>query len=410
MNQISISGTGCSLMDYLYIDIDFSSKAFVQGRSRQSGDGGLSPGGLVFLQDFEKFTRQPFDVFLRDVVGEKKPHAANLGGPSIVSLVHAAQLLDDKAFSVAFYGCRGHDAAGEELSGILSKTPVDVSHYVTMEGRTPFTIVLSDPHYDDGHGERAFINNMGAELDPESLPGTFFESEIVAFGGTALVPRIHDSLHELTLRARKKGAIVVVNTVYDFRNQAKYPHRRWPLGNNDETYGNIDLLITDKEEALHLSGKTNIPEALEFFRSRGTGAVVVTDGIRDISFYSSGDIFQKTPPGTLPVSAAVMHELAAESTCKGDTTGCGDNFAGGLIASLAEQIYGGTRRGRFDLIDACALAIASGGFACFYVGGTYLESFRGEKRERVERYYRLYREQLECMPIGPGAYGATESI
>ncbi|MCX7027024.1 MAG: carbohydrate kinase family protein [Spirochaetes bacterium] len=332
------------------------------------------------------------------MAGAKEPTEANLGGPSIVSLVHAAQLLDRRAFRVAFYGHRGRDADGEKIAGILSHVPVDASRYMTMEGRTPFTIVLSDPQYNAGQGERIFINNIGTELEfgPESIDDSFFEAEIVAFGGTALVPRIHDSLRKLASRARREGAIVVVNTVYDFRNQSRNPRLRWPLGDSDETYANIDLLVTDKEEALRLSGKTSVPKALAFFRTLGTGAAVITDGINDVSFYSNGDLFQKMTLGTLPISAAVMNDLSRKSGDRGDTTGCGDNFIGGLIASLAEQVCGGTRRGRFDFIDALILAIASGGFARFYVGGTFLESCPGEKRKNVDYYTGLYKRQLEC--------------
>lgn len=417
MEVIRISGAGCCLMDYLYAGIDFSSEVFARALSRRKGDGGLSPGGLVFLHDFEKFIGRKLDDFLRDAAGDGEPSdaagsagargpgaanaamptAANVGGPSIVSLIHAAQLLDAEVFKVAFYGCRGRDETGKELAAILSKTPVDVSRYTVSEGMTPFTVVLSDPDYDDGHGERAFINSMGTELGfgPESLDDAFFKADIVAFGGTALVPRIHDALGELTGRAKKSGAVVIVNTVYDFRSQAENPGRRWPLGKDDETYRNIDLLVADREEALRLSGGDSIPEALGFFKLRGTGAAVVTDGTRDISFYTNGTLFGEISMGSLPIRAAEMKKLAfgdGGAACGGDTTGCGDNFAGGLIAYAAERISGGTRRGEWDIADACTWAIASGGFASSYIGGAYLEKKRGEKRALVERYRDLYKE------------------
>ena len=36
-----ISGTGCSLLDYICADVDFGSVAFDAYRSRRPGDGGL---------------------------------------------------------------------------------------------------------------------------------------------------------------------------------------------------------------------------------------------------------------------------------------------------------------------------------------------------------------------------------
>ncbi len=81
---------------------------------------------------------------------------------------------------------------------------------------------------------------------------------------------------------------------------------------------------------------------------------------------------------------------------KGDTTGCGDNFVGGLLASLALQLEAGQKRGAFDIIDACSMAIVSGGLSCFYLGGTYLEEMSGEKRRKIEALYGLYLQQLSA--------------
>jgi sugar/nucleoside kinase (ribokinase family) len=389
-------------MDYLYTDIDFSSAAFARLLSRTASDGGLKPGGLVFLEDFERFSGRAFHEILRELAGDRKPDAANLGGPSVVSLINAAQLLEGDGFRVRFYGARGRDGAGDELAGIVAKTPLDVSGYAVVEGLTPFTQVLSDPRFDGGHGERTFVNNIGAAWNyhPDDLPDRFFDSDIVAFGGTALTPRIHDGLGTLAPRARKNGAIVVVNTVYDFRNQARNPDGLWPLGSNEdltagtEAYPAVDLLITDREEALHLSGEGSVEAAIGRFRSRGVGAAIVTEGARNLVFYSDGSVFGKTEPKSLPVSARVSRELASGSVPKGDTTGCGDNFAGGVIASVANQLHSGARRGMLDLEEASSWGVSSGGFCCFYVGGTYTESKPGEKRARVEAYYRDYRTQI----------------
>jgi sugar/nucleoside kinase (ribokinase family) len=70
--------------------------------------------------------------------------------------------------------------------------------------------VLSDPDYDHGHGERIFINNIGAawNLYPDDLDDAFFESNMVVFGGTALVPHIHQSLLELLKKAKGKKAVM----------------------------------------------------------------------------------------------------------------------------------------------------------------------------------------------------------
>ena len=105
----------------------------------------------------------------------------------------------------------------------------------------------------------------------------------------------------------------------------------------------------------------------------------------------------------MPVSEAVGKALKAGK--KGDSTGCGDNFAGGIIGSLARQTlfpnpspskgtgFSHHRGGLFDLKDACRWGIVSGGFACFYYGGTYFEKQEGEKFAQLQQLYDLYLKQ-----------------
>ena len=67
----------------------------------------------------------------------------------------------------------------------------------------------------------------------------------------------------------------------------------------------------------------------------------------------------------------------------GDTTGCGDAFAGGLIASIAVQLLRGGNR-PLDLAEAVGWGIAGGAFTLSILGGTYFESCPGDKRAVVE--------------------------
>ena len=53
--KIIISGAGCALADFLYTDISFNSPGFKKYLSKNPGDGGLSPGKLVFNEELEKF-------------------------------------------------------------------------------------------------------------------------------------------------------------------------------------------------------------------------------------------------------------------------------------------------------------------------------------------------------------------
>jgi len=389
--KFTVSGVGCCLVDRLYNHISFQSDVFVPCLTRAKGDGGLTPGQLVFKEEFDRFTGKDFMKVLPELTGGRSAETLNIGGPCIVALIHAAQMTGDTAL-FRFYGCHGDDEDGRFILSALRKTPVDISRYrLEKEAVTASTIVLSDPDYDHGNGERIFINTIGASgnFQPEELDETFFASDIVVFGGTAIVPQIHDGLEHSLAKAKEKNCFTIVNTVFDFRNEKAHPDKKWPLGKNDNSYRYIDLLITDHEEALRLSGQSTTKEALAFFKAQGTGAVVITNGARDISLLSTGKRFAEIAETSMPVSDAVTQEL--RKGAKGDTTGCGDNFAGGIIASVVDQLQLGA--GLLDLKEACYRGIVSGGFTCFYMGGTWLEEFPGEKRQRIQPYYDLYKKQ-----------------
>jgi len=390
--KILVSGVGCCLVDRLYSNISFTSTPFSTYLSKKSGDGGLTPGHLVFKEEFEQFAEQYFQLILKEITKGKSPDKINIGGPCIVAMIHAAQMLENKDCEFRFFGCGGKDDDGYFLLSALSKTPVNMDNYKLSGTITPSTIVLSDPAYDHGHGERIFINSIGAAWDfsPETLDDKFFASDVVVFGGTALVPTIHDNLTELLKKAKSKSCITIVNTVYDFRNEKAAPTAKWPLGKTDESYQNIDLLIADCEESLRLSGTKTLDEAMRFFRKHGTGAMIVTNGSKNIRAFSSGKLFCEFNYSEMPISTAVSRELAKGHM--GDTTGCGDNFVGGVIASLISQLQ--TTTGKLDLTEACMWGVVSGGYTCFYMGGTYFETSPGEKRALILPYYEKYKKQI----------------
>jgi mannitol-1-phosphate 5-dehydrogenase len=393
--KLKISGTGCALVDYLYKPVNFNDPDFKKYLSVVPGDGGLSPGKLVFSEEFEKFSGEPYLNVREAITKGKKPIALNIGGPSIVSLIHAAQILHDLPVDICFYGCKGPDEGGSFIENKLLHTPLKIGHYKTGRHYSPFTDVLSDPDFEGGTGERIFLNNIGAawEFVPSDLDNSFFESDIVVFGGTALVPNIHSALGELLKRVKVNKKITIVNTVYDFLSEKSNPLKPWPLGKSNDAYAYIDLLITDMEESLRLSGSTTVEMALNFFRTNGVGAVIVTHGSKELYFFSDNTLFGRIMPTTIPVSDSIRAELSQYPDKAGDTTGCGDNFAGGVIAYIARQMVTSPDH-QINLKEAVALGVASGGFACFYNGGTFYEDFPGQKVQQLDRYYREYRLQI----------------
>ena len=384
--SITIHGAGCVLMDYLYRGVDFADPRVTRLLRRRPGDGGLTIGGLVFAEALEGFAGEPIGAILAEVADGRAPDRQNAGGPAIVSLVNTAQLCETAI--VRFFGAVGDDETGAAIRSIVEQTPVDLSAMITAPGPSPATYVLSDPDYDGGHGERMFINRLGvaARIGLEDLGEDFVKADIVQLGGTALTPELHESLPTLLRRARTAGALTVVNTVYDFRAELTHPERRWTLG-GDESYPPIDLLVTDAEEATRLTERATPEEAIDWFLERGVGAAIVTNGPRPVSFAATERRFARVAPTSLPV----MTEYAASPEVRaahGDTTGCGDNFVGGVVASIAEQLAAAgspsTAPHRVDLTAAVRLGVASGAFCMTHLGGTFIESSPGEKRRRIE--------------------------
>ena len=374
---ITIHSAGCCLLDYLYREVDFSGAAVQALLSRTPGDGGLTIGGLVFAHSLERFAGRPLAGVIGEIAGGRSPDARNLGGPAIVAAVHAAQLCHDRDITVRFFGGHGNDATADSLMEILRRTPVDVTGYRGRDGSTPATYVFSDPHYDGGHGERLFVNDLGvaAHTSRTDLGSDFPRADIVQLGGTALVPPLHDELHLALRDARTAGALTVVNTVYDFRAESQRPGERWPLG-SDEAYPRIDLLIADLEEARRLTATSDARQALDWLRRAGVAAAIITSGPQPIWYYAAGPRFVACGPESAPV-CAVDRQFTV-----GDTTGCGDNFVGGVIASIAGQLESGVDR--IDLADAVAWGAVSGAHCLSYLGGTYVETRPGEKAAQLQ--------------------------
>ncbi len=398
-NKIIISGTGCALADYLYTGVRFDSPRFQKYRSKQTGDGGLSPGKLVFKEEIEKFSATPYPAILKELTGNRAPDAFNIGGPGLVSLINTSQLLYSDDFEVRFYGGTGNDKTAGLIHDLAKETPLNISNYTKISSKaSPFTDVFSDASYDNNQGERTFIHNIGAAWDfsPELLGKEFFKAHIVCFGGTALVPQIHDSLTSLLEKARKSNCLTVVNTVFDFRNEKNNPGKPWPLCNTRESFKLIDLLIMDCEEAVRISGSQTIDQAAAFFVKQDVASFIITNGAKEMYAFSNGSVFHRKELSKLPVSMKVSEDLHKNPALKGDTTGCGDNFAGGAIASLAWQLKN-SPAGKFNFNELLAWAVASGGFACFYLGGMYLEKVPGEKFSKVEAYKNEYNEQISCL-------------
>jgi mannitol-1-phosphate 5-dehydrogenase len=407
--KVKISGAGCCLVDQIHPGIDFTSPEISRFRSITQGDGGLHPGRLVFTEQFEAFASSKLKDVLEDISKGGPAPVLNVGGPSVVSLIHAAQLLQGIPAEVSFHGVRGEDDAGQFMQSRLEKTPLKLNQFKVSKGATPSTIVLSDPGFNNKQGERIFINDIGAAWNflPGDLNEDFFDSDIVVFGGTALVPGLHHGLTGLLERAKSKGCFTVVNTVYDFFSELEKPGKKWELGQGKKSYRYLDLLIMDGEEAINLSGTADLKEASSFFMEQGVSSFIITNGTNPTLCYSDGRLFAPVSNGSFPVSSQLIKEL--KSFQGGDTTGCGDNFVGGVLASMAWQLH--KNKEVLDLEESLSWGTVSGGYCCYHMGGTYFENQPGEKLAHLHPYYENYKKQISrnqnILIFGAGKIGRS---
>ncbi|NIA29770.1 MAG: carbohydrate kinase family protein, partial [Actinobacteria bacterium] len=107
-----------------------------------------------------------------------------------------------------------------------------------------------------------------------------------------------------------------------------------------------------------ISGSRTIDQAAAFFIERDVASFIITNGAKEIYAFSNGSVFQRKELSRLPVSEKVSEDLHKNPDMKSDTTGCGDNFAGAAIASLAWQLKT-SRPGNFDFDELLAWAVAS---------------------------------------------------
>jgi sugar/nucleoside kinase (ribokinase family) len=385
-----ISGVGSCVLDVLHeLPSGGGEDRLAPFLSRAEGDGGLRRGGAVIRRLLEDRHRRTTAELVRELGGG--PPRYTQGGVAAASLIAAAQLLRGRDVEVRLYSNLSDDEGGDQVRRALSRTPLSAARLGKRHGRCPSTTILNE-RAADGTAERSFITepciNEELAYDPRELDREFFESEVTLFAGIRWEPWLCADLTRLLGECRRSGSLTVVGTAFD--TTLGGGRGRWLLGDSDEAYEHLDLLVMDLTEALGHSGEPDLGRAAAFFRRSGVRAFAVTQGVEEVYYWAGGGAFAPAE-GTLPIPAAIQKDKASGNLPTGDSVGCGDSFLGGMVASAALQLR---RGGPLDLREAVVLGNLSGGVASTHAGGVLEEKYPGEKRDLVERYRRLYEEQL----------------
>jgi sugar/nucleoside kinase (ribokinase family) len=108
-------------------------------------------------------------------------------------------------------------------------------------------------------------------------------------------------------RAQALGLTTSLDTNWD-------PEERWN-STLAETFPLVDLFMPNEQEALHISGTSNLQHAVEWFRARGASLVVIKRGV------NGAQAFDGSTTAACTVTPATG----------GDSTGAGDSFDAGYL-------------------------------------------------------------------------------
>jgi sugar/nucleoside kinase (ribokinase family) len=213
----------------------------------------------------------------------------------------------------ALIACVGEDIPGDLAMQYWARYGVDVRFIKRIHrGSTGVSVGLVDHH-----GQPRFIHTTGTNqyVTLENIPVASMIDEGISFfhiAGFFLMPGILDlSLGEAlrTLRAHN------IRTTLDVQQTERLssPDLLWHI------LGDLDIFMCNLQEAHQMLGADSEVAAAEELLSKGANAVIIKLGERGC-FLSNGE------------TQAYFHAPLKETV---DTTGAGDAFAAGLIASLA---------------------------------------------------------------------------
>jgi len=226
-----------------------------------------------------------------------------VGGSGAIVATGAARL----GLRVEFCGVVGDDAFGRFLRDELVRRGVDVGGLLLDEARpTGVTVVLARPT------DRAILTHEGtiADLRTDLIdPARLERARHVHVSSYFLQHSLAPELPALFGRVRAGGATTSVDPNWD-------PSGRWDGGLRD-LLGHIDVFLPNATEATRIAGIDELDDAVLALAERA-GVVVTKDGA----------------DGALAAHGERLVRAAAPRIDALDTTGAGDAFDAGYLASM----------------------------------------------------------------------------
>lgn len=252
---------------------------------------------------------------------------------------------------VAMVSRVGSDMFGERTLALLAQSGVDTTAIRVTADPTGVSVILSAP------GDRAILTRPGAfaSLSAAEILSASEHAAHVHLASFFLLPALVPELPQLLRELRGRGVTTSLDTNWD-------PSERWT--GVAECLPFLDLLLPNAAEALAIArvlgeDPADAREAAEHIARHGP-TVVVKDG-REGGFAVATGTFVHAPGHPIDVA---------------DTTGAGDSFDAGFLASWIEHR---------DVSRALRWAVAAGSLSTRASGGTGGQATRIEVERLVIR-------------------------
>jgi sugar/nucleoside kinase (ribokinase family) len=229
-------------------------------------------------------------------------YVVEMGGSCCIFACQAAKL----GLRVGILGRVGDDGFGRLILRRLGECGVDTRH------------VIVDPTLKTGLGialcqgdDRAILTYMGSisALRPGDVTDEFLASaRHLHHGSFFLHTRLRPHVPDILQQARRLGLTISLDTNWD-------PSEQWNSTLAD-ALKLADISMPNRREALLISGKSRLEEAVAHFHAQGTPIVTVKQGSDGAGVYSAG----------------VRHECSVIPATEGDSVGAGDSFDAGFLA------------------------------------------------------------------------------
>ena len=235
---------------------------------------------------------------------------------------------------VTMVGRIGNDTAGSAITAEFDALGISYGNIVKEGLHTGVVVCLVDPS-----GERTMLADNGANagLEVSDLPALDAVDAIYLSGYAPLAPLSREGVLEMVRTINSRGIPIIFDPATVGGMQGV------PVAEILSWCALMDTVIMNEEEAIYLSGLSDLESALNFFVELTPRAIIKRGSAGAIGLERGGQIIS----------------VAAKTSAVVDTTGAGDAFAAGFIDAFT---------GRRDFSYAIERASAVAGHCVAIVG------------------------------------------